>query len=72
MWYNIIMNTTERGVDILTIKEIRTQTGLSQSKFAKHLGIPVKTIQSWEQGLRQPPDYIINLIERVLKYEKMI
>lgn len=32
----------------------RKKVGLSQSVFASYLNVPVKTLQSWEQGLRQP------------------
>ncbi len=35
-------------------KLIREQLGLSQSKFAKLLGISVSTLQNWEQGRRKP------------------
>lgn len=34
--------------------EARQQTGLSQSSFAKLLGVSVRTYQEWEQGRRQP------------------
>jgi len=33
---------------------IRERLGLSQSKFAKLLGISVSTLQNWEQGRRKP------------------
>ena len=32
----------------------RKKSGLSQSEFAKLLGISVRTLQEWEQGRRQP------------------
>lgn len=35
-------------------KRIREKLGLSQSKFAKMLGISVSTLQNWEQGRRKP------------------
>lgn len=35
-------------------KKIRENLGLSQSKFAKMLGISVSTLQNWEQGRRKP------------------
>ncbi len=32
----------------------RIKSGLSQSDFAKLLGVSVRTLQDWEQGRRQP------------------
>ena len=51
------------------IKELRSQTGMSQKEFAEHLGIPLRTIENWESGKRNPPDYLPRLISYQLKYE---
>lgn len=51
----------------MTIKEIRALTGLSQSKFAEKYDLPVKTLQNWEIGRREPPAYLLKLLERVVK-----
>ena len=50
-----------------TIKEIRRYTGLSQSKFAKKYGIPNRSIENWEAGVRSCPDYLISLLARAVK-----
>lgn len=36
------------------VKAIRVKYGLSQSKFAKMLGISPATLRNWEQGRRNP------------------
>lgn len=36
------------------ISRIRAKTGLSQTTFARLLGVSVRTLQEWEQGRRQP------------------
>ena len=56
----------------MTIKEIRALTGLSQQKFGDLLHIPKRTLQDWEQELRVPPAYIVELIEYKLKNEGLI
>ena len=33
---------------------IRGKTGLSQSAFAKSIGVPLGTLKNWEQGRRRP------------------
>ena len=55
-----------------TIKELRTTTKMSQSKFATYLGIPVANIQHWEQGVASPPTYLVSLITRVMKNDGFI
>ncbi len=54
------------------IKELRTTTKMSQSRFASYLGIPVANIQHWEQGVASPPGYLISLITRVMKHDGFI
>lgn len=54
----------------MTVKELRAQTGLSQSQFAARFQIPVRTLQDWEQGHREPPSYVVAMIKRILELEK--
>ena len=55
---------------IMTIKELRTLTGMSQSKFAIYFDISARNIQEWEQGGRkQSPPYLIGLLKRILNNE---
>lgn len=53
----------------MTIKELRNQTGLSQSQFAKYFNIPVGTIHNWEQKISSPPQYVVEMIEKILRLE---
>lgn len=41
-------------VTLTAAAEARTKVGLSQSDFAKLLGVSLRTLQDWEQGRRQP------------------
>ena len=48
------------------IKELRSQTGMSQSEFASEFHIPLRTLQSWEQGVRVPTEYTLYMMERLI------
>lgn len=56
----------------MTILELRKKTGLSQSQFAKRFHLNVRTVQTWEQGTRKTPDYVIWLIARVIELEELL
>lgn len=57
------MNISDR------IKELRKKTGLSQSKFAAKFGIPVRTLQQWEQGISAPPEYLVRMMAYIMLLE---
>ncbi len=38
--------------------------GDTQSEFAARYGIPFRTVQNWETGMRTPPEYLVNLLTR--------
>ena len=48
----------------MELRELRTQLGDTQSEFAGRYGIPFRTVQDWEAGIRKPPEYLIKLLER--------
>ena len=60
------MNTMNR------FQELRKATGMSQTRFAEYFGIPRRTVQNWDLGLRQCPDYLIDLMEYKLRKEDVI
>jgi len=45
---------TGRVVNVPAVAEIREKMGLSQSRFARLLGVSLRTLQDWEQGRRTP------------------
>lgn len=57
---------------MMTIKEMREKTYLSQAKFAKLLDIPVANIARWEQGKSDPPDYVLKFIEFFLQSKRLL
>ena len=56
----------------MKVRELRLQTGLSQSKFAKMFDIPVSTLKDWEQERRNPPAYVVNMMRTILQYRGML
>jgi putative transcriptional regulator len=43
-----------RVTKLPAVAGVRERTGLSQSDFARLLGVSVRTLQDWEQGRRAP------------------
>ena len=56
----------------MNIKELRNTAGMTQKAFADYFGIPHRTIQNWEGGQRQCPDYLLNLMIYKLEKENKI
>lgn len=51
---NEMLAVQGKPVDVSPLVAVRMQSGLSQSLFAKLLGVSVRTLQEWEQGRRKP------------------
>lgn len=48
------------------VKAIRARTGLSQAAFCAKYEIPKRTLESWESGDRECPNYVVNLLNRAV------
>lgn len=55
-----------------TIKDMRTEAGMTQQEFADYFGIPKRNIENWEEGSRNVQDYWLRLIRYKLEMEKLI
>lgn len=56
---------------MMTIKEARHKAGFSQQKMADVTGIPRRTIEDWERGVRKPPEWAEKLIvDKLLQIAK--
>ena len=49
-------------------KVARTKTGLSQRKASDLIGVPIRTVQKWEQGESTPPPYVERLVIAELEH----
>lgn len=56
----------------MTFKELREASGMNLRQFSEYFSIPYRTIQNWELGLRNCPDYLLALMEYKLKKERVI
>lgn len=54
----------------MTFKELRQQTGMNLKQFSEYFDIPYRTIQNWEAGIRQCPEYLLKLMQYKLENEK--
>lgn len=62
----------KKGVDIMTFKELRALSGMSQRKFATYFGIPRRTVENWDSGDRPCTPYILELMKYKLEKEGII
>ena len=49
-------------------QEIRRQLNMSQSQFSKAFGIPIRTLQCWEQGTRKIDATTISYLRTIAKF----
>ena len=60
----------------MTFKELRQISGMTQKEFAEYFEIPKRTIESWDEGARKCPEYLLNLMYYKLvkegKYREMV
>lgn len=59
-------------VEVSPIAQTRHKVGLSQSQFAKTIGISVNTLKSWEQGQRKPSGAADALLKLLGKHPDLI
>jgi predicted nucleotidyltransferase len=51
-----------------SIKQIRLNMNMTQEEVSKLIGVPVKSIRNWEQEIRKPSQWTIDLIiDRLLR-----
>ena len=51
----------------MTIKEMRLLLQVSRTEFSRQYHITLRTLEDWESGKRNPPNYVLELLERVVK-----
>ncbi|MBQ8549107.1 MAG: transcriptional regulator [Lachnospiraceae bacterium] len=51
--------------------ELRKSTGMNRKEFTEYFGIPYRTMQDWELGNRQMPEYLLRLMAYKVGIEQM-
>jgi DNA-binding transcriptional regulator YiaG len=49
---------------------VRNMTGMNRKEFAEWLAIPYRTMQDWELGTSQVPEYVLRLVAYKVLMEK--
>ncbi len=52
------------------IRAIRNEAGMSRTEFSKWIGMPQRTLEAWERGEREMPEYVLRLIAYKVRMEK--
>lgn len=51
-------------------EEIRKMLGISRAAFSRKYNIPLRTLEDWDAGKKNPPDYVLDMLERIVNEDK--
>ena len=57
---------------IYTLKEIREMLDMNRTEFSRNMDIPLRTLEEWEAGRRQMPEYVLRLIAYYVKTQRIL
>ncbi len=60
----------KKQINILT--KTRQQLGMNRTEFSHYMDIPLRTLEEWEAGRRQMPDYVLRLITYYTRMEQFL
>ncbi len=55
-----------------TLKGIREMLDMNRTEFSQYMDIPLRTLEEWEAGRRQMPEYVLRLIAYYVKVQKLM
>ena len=55
-----IREDLQKQVD--TLREVRSETGMTRKAFSEYMGIPIRNLEDWEAGRRKMPECLLRLI----------
>ena len=59
-------------IQISRLKKIREDLGMNRTEFSHYVDIPLRTLEEWEAGRRQMPDYVLCLLIYYTKMERLL
>ena len=59
-------------IQISRLKEIRQDLGMNRTEFSHYVDIPLRTLEEWEAGRRQMPDYVLRLLTYYTTMERLL
>ena len=59
-------------LQINKLKQIRKDLGMNRTQFSHYVDIPLRTLEEWEAGRRQMPDYVLRLLSYYTKMERLL
>ena len=59
-------------IQIKRLKKIREDLGMNRTEFSHYVDIPLRTLEEWEAGRRQMPDYVLRLLTYYTKVERLL
>lgn len=60
------------GLDVRErLVKLRETTGMNRRQFAEYFGIPYRTVQDWELGNRNMPEYLLRLMAYKIRIEEL-
>lgn len=74
------MSGVEKGMEkkeqlekqIHKLKKMREDLEMNRTEFSRYVGIPLRTLEEWEAGRRQMPDYVLRLIAYYTKMQQLV
>lgn len=59
-------------IQINRLKKIREDLKMNRTEFSHYVDIPLRTLEEWEAGRRQMPDYVLRLLAYYTKMERFL
>lgn len=53
------------------IENYKLESGMTNKMLSEHLEIPIRTIEDWMSERRNPPQYVVRLLEYFRRYEQI-